>query len=276
MLVTRIATALVLVPLAVLGILFLPTFAIAFVFAVLMLMGAWEWGAFVGLTRTPRLLFVLATAVAMACVAGLRSRATPVGIETVAIGLACLWWLAAVGWIVRFPDGWAETIGRPAITLVIGLVALVAPVAAVTYLHDSDTGAVLLVVFFFIVWAADTGAYMAGRTIGRHKLVPRVSPGKTREGAIGGIVAAIVFAGIGGWVLGYTGTRLAGFMVLGGWVAAISIVGDLGISMFKRHAGLKDSGTLFPGHGGVLDRLDSVLAAAPWFVAGLHCLPSQF
>ncbi|MBS63039.1 MAG: hypothetical protein CMN27_08815 [Salinisphaera sp.] len=164
--------------------------------------------------------------------------------------------------------------GRTDIGTATGLLTLVAAVAAVTYLHQSDQGALLLLAFFFLVWAADTGAYIAGRTFGRHKLAPAVSPGKTREGAVGGVVAAMVFAGLGAWVLGFGEARLVGFVLLGAWVAVISIVGDLTISMFKRHAGIKDSGTLFPGHGGVLDRLDSVLAAAPWFVAGLHWLPS--
>jgi len=273
MLITRIITALILVPFVVLGILFLPTLAIGGVFAALMLLGAWEWGAFVQLTGYGRPGFVILVGACMALIAGVRSEMIPVGAENLIIGLACLWWLAAIGWIVRFPHGWDATIGRRDVSLFIGIVSLVAPVAAVTYLHQSDAGAILLLTFFFIIWAADTGAYMAGRLLGREKLVPRVSPGKTRAGAVGGMIAAVVFAGLGGWILGFDGVRLFAFMLLGGWIAMISIVGDLTISMFKRHAGLKDSGTLFPGHGGVLDRLDSVLAAAPWFVLGLHWLP---
>ncbi len=275
MLATRIATALILVPLAVLGILFLPTAAIGAVFAALMLLGAWEWGAFFDLAHQARLSFVAAVALCIALVAAVRAQMIPVGAENFVICLACLWWLVAIVWIVRFPAGWAQTVGRREIGLLVGVVALVAPVAALTYLHQSDAGAALLLTFFFVVWAADTGAYMAGRLAGRHKLAPRVSPGKTSEGAIGGVAAAVLFAALGGWLLGYDGTRMLAFMLLGAWVAVISIVGDLTISMFKRHAGLKDSGTLFPGHGGVLDRLDSVLAAAPWFVLGLHFLPSQ-
>lgn len=270
MLFTRVLTALILVPLVVLGILFLPTLVIGTIFAALMLLGAWEWGAFVQLAGYRRKGFVVLVGACMALIAGVRSEMIPIGAENLIIGLACLWWLAAVVWIVRFPRGWPETIGRRDVGLLIGIISLVAPVAAVTYLHQSEAGAILLLTFFFIIWAADTGAYMAGRLLGHTKLVPHVSPGKTRAGAVGGVVAGIVFAGLGGWVLGFTGAHLMAFMVLGGWIAVISIVGDLTISMFKRHAGLKDSGTLFPGHGGVLDRLDSVLAGAPWFVLGLH------
>ncbi|GAB3683410.1 phosphatidate cytidylyltransferase [Salinisphaera aquimarina] len=276
MLITRVVTALALVPLVVLGILFLPTVAIALIFAALMLLGAWEWGGLLRLAQPGRTGFVVAVAVVMGLVALLCNDNFALGAENLFIGLACLWWLAAIYWVMRFPDGWAATIGRRDIGLLVGVIALVAPVAAITYLHQSDDGALLLLTFFFLIWAADTGAYFAGRTLGRHKLAPRVSPGKTREGAVGGVVAAVLLAWVGAWVLGYDATRTLAFMFLGGWIALISIVGDLTISMFKRHAQLKDSGRLFPGHGGVLDRLDSVLAAAPWFVAGLHWLPSQF
>lgn len=276
MLLTRIATAAVLLPLAVLGILFLPTAAVALVFAALMLLGAWEWGGLLSLSTTGRALFCIVTALAMTLVALLRSASVGIGAENTVIALACTWWLIAFAWLFRYPRGWARVMGRRDVGSVVGVVALVAPVAAITYLHQSDDGALLLLIFFVVIWAADTGAYFAGRAFGRHKLAPNVSPGKTREGAIGGLALAIVVAGIGAGLLGYGGARLLAFMALGAWIAAISVVGDLTISMFKRHAHLKDSGHLFPGHGGVLDRLDSVLAAAPWFVAGLHWLPAAF
>lgn len=276
MLSTRIATAAVVVPLVVLGILYLPTLAIALVFAAFMLVGAWEWAGLLRLTSTARIVFVAVVALTLMLVAGLRSHTWMLGIENLFIGLACIWWLFAIYWISRFPDGWATIIGRLDAGVVIGVITLVAPAAAVTYLHQSDDGALLLLTFFVLVWAADTGAYFAGRALGRHKLAAQVSPGKTWEGAIGGLFTSIIIAGLGAWLLGYMPQQALAFICLGAWIAAISVVGDLTISMFKRQANLKDSGTLFPGHGGVLDRLDSVLAAAPWFVAGLHWLPAQF
>lgn len=275
MLATRIATAAVVVPIAVLGMLFLPTGAIALVFSALMLLGAWEWGGLVRLETTGRGVFVAVVAAVMGLVLLLRNAPLPVSAELFVIGLACLWWLAAIAWIVRYPQGWSSVLGRLGPGAAVGVVALVAPVAAVTYLHQSDDGVLLLLTLFVLVWTADTGAYFAGKGFGRHKLAPRVSPGKTIEGAVGGLVAAMIMGAAAAWLLGYGGGRTIAFMVLAGWVAAVSIVGDLTISMFKRHAQRKDSGTLFPGHGGVLDRLDSVLAAAPWFVAGLHWLPAQ-
>lgn len=275
MLATRIATALVLAPLVVAGALFLPTMPVTLIFAVLMLLGAWEWAGLLGLGVPGRAGYVAVFAVVAVALWFLSPVAFGPGIALVVIGLGCIWWLAAGYWLLRFPRDWDASIGRPVPGAMVGLIVLCAPLAGMHYLHASDQGPVLLLLLLVLVWGADTGAYFAGRALGRHKLAPRISPGKTQEGAVGGIVVALGVAVLGGWLLGYGGSRLLAFTVLGGWVAVISIVGDLTLSMFKRHAGLKDSGALFPGHGGVLDRLDSLIAAVPWFVAGLHWLPAS-
>jgi phosphatidate cytidylyltransferase len=125
-----------------------------------------------------------------------------------------------------------------------------------------------LLVFFLalLVCAADVGAYFAGRRFGRHKLAPRVSPGKTWEGAAGGAVVVALVAWIG--ALRFDLPVLA-MMAFGIGIATVSVIGDLTESMFKRAAALKDSGGILPGHGGMLDRLDSVTAAAPLYALGL-------
>jgi phosphatidate cytidylyltransferase len=130
---------------------------------------------------------------------------------------------------------------------------------------------------FFLIFAADTGAYFAGRRFGRRKLAPSVSPGKSVEGAIGGLMLCAVWALSGGvWVFfsGHyeAGGRLAAFVLLSLLVAVVSILGDLSESLFKRAAGVKDSGNILPGHGGILDRTDSLLAAAPLMALGLFLL----
>jgi len=127
----------------------------------------------------------------------------------------------------------------------------------------------VLLFALLIVWAADAGAYFAGKVFGRVKLAPSISPGKTWEGVFGGllIVAALAVA-----AAYWTDIRLAVLLPFCLAVAVLSIVGDLTVSMFKRTAGLKDSGTLFPGHGGILDRIDSVAAAAPLFALGVGWL----
>ena len=132
MLATRIATAAVVVPIAVLGMLFLPTGAIALVFSALMLLGAWEWGGLVRLETTGRGVFVAVVAAVMGLVLLLRNAPLPVSAELFVIGLACLWWLAAIAWIVRYPQGWSSVLGRLGPGAAVGVVALVAPVAAVT------------------------------------------------------------------------------------------------------------------------------------------------
>ncbi len=275
MLATRVATALVLAPLVVAGLLFLPTAAVVTIFSALMLLGAWEWGALLGWGYVARAGYVLLCGVVIAALGYTSPLAGSAAIVGVLVGLACLWWVAAVYWLLRFPQGWGTSIGRPGVGALLGLIVLCAPLSAVGYVHESDHGPGLLLLLFVIVWGADTGAYFTGRALGRRKLAPRISPGKTCEGAVGGVGTALFVAAAGGWLMGYDSERLTAFIILGGWVAIVSIVGDLTLSMFKRHAGLKDSGTLFPGHGGVLDRLDSLIAAAPWFMAGLHWLPAS-
>lgn len=269
MLLTRVLTAIVALPLTVAIIIYLPTWGVAGFVSLLMLLGAWEWAGLMRLTTAARGLFVVAVAICLALIGAVRTQTGLAAPDQIFVGLACLFWLVAIGLVARYPVYWAATLGRRLLAGLTGCVVLSAPVAAVAYIHQADGGPFLILWLCVIVWAADTGAYAAGRTLGRHKLCPRVSPGKTIEGAVGGMLLAMVVAGVGAFLLGGTPGRILGFIILGAWIATISIVGDLTISMFKRSAGVKDSGHLFPGHGGVLDRMDSMTAAAPWFVVGL-------
>jgi phosphatidate cytidylyltransferase len=137
----------------------------------------------------------------------------------------------------------------------------------VSILQIPGQGPGLLLLGLAMIWSADIGAYFAGHRWGRLKLAPQVSPGKTLEGVVGGLLGTVLTAGVGGSLLGLP---LAAMLPLGLCVAAISVVGDLTESMFKRSVGIKDSGTLFPGHGGVLDRIDSIAAAMPLFALALQ------
>jgi phosphatidate cytidylyltransferase len=134
---------------------------------------------------------------------------------------------------------------------------------------EGGNGEELFLFLLVLVWAADIGAFFAGRRFGRVKLAPKVSPNKTWEGVLGGVIAGLLAAAAGAVWFGFSPTS---FVALCAAVVLASIVGDLTESMFKRFAGLKDSGKMLPGHGGVLDRIDSVTAAVPFYVLGLGWL----
>ena len=253
----RIVTAVVLVAVLLLAFLLLPKAFGAVLIAFFVFGAAWEWSGFLGHPGSAgRLAYVVAVAMAT----GLAEVAVPgiVPISTVAAA-SMLWWAFAFVWILRYQP----PIGRLAAMVCGILVLLPAWLSLVALLYTRVDGRKLLLLALATVWAADVGAYFAGRRFGRVKLAPQVSPGKTWEGVIGGLICAALTAAAGAAVLGHP---VGPALPLGLSVAAISVVGDLTVSMFKRNAGLKDSGNLFPGHGGVLDRVDSVTAAAPLFV----------
>ena len=172
---------------------------------------------------------------------------------------ALVWWLSALLWTFAFP-----TPIPLLLRWVCGALVLVPLYAALVLLYHTDPW--LLAFALLLVWAADIGAYFAGRQFGRVKLAPAISPGKTWEGVIGGLILVVLLTlARSVWVE----TDLMVFVPFCLGVAGVSIVGDLTVSMFKRTSGVKDSGTLFPGHGGMLDRIDSLAAAAPLFALGL-------
>lgn len=256
----RILTAIVLVAVLLVIFFVLPRAAAIIAIGAFVVAGAWEWAGFFG-THTVAVRLVYAGLVA-AMISAL-TLAAPGAVPSQEILLAGFcWWLLALALVVIFPQRIPVLV-----TAVCGLLVLIpAWVAILELLRHPDAGAAFVLYALTIVWAADIGAYFFGRRLGRVKLAPRVSPGKTREGAVGGLFAAAIVAVAGAWILGLP---LLVMIPIAVSVAAISIVGDLTVSLFKRHAGLKDSGSLFPGHGGVMDRVDSVTAAMPLFVLEL-------
>lgn len=259
----RVITALVLAPFVLLAILWFPHPVTAAVLALLVAAGAWEWSAFPGFAHhSSRLAYVafIVGCLLLSWYAGVYSLASDLLLYA-----ALAWWVLALLWVALAPANVNR--GTAAIA---GLFALVPVWVALVRLHgESVWGPQLMLFLLLLVVAADIGAYFAGRAFGKHKLAPRVSPGKTWEGVAGGLVAAALMAAFGVW---WFSMDTVPFMALCIVVAIASVVGDLSESMFKRHAGLKDSGNLLPGHGGVLDRVDSVTAAAPVFVLGLERL----
>lgn len=256
----RVITAIALAAVALLVIFLLPHTAMMVVLGLLVIAGAWEWSAFPGFTtHSGRLAYVAFVALGVGAVWYL-SRS---GAELDAVLYAAiLWWFIALIWIVAVPGS-----VNGATAGIAGLFVLVPAWLALVKLHEH--GPKLMLFLLMLVVAADVGAYFSGRRFGRNKLAPRVSPGKTWEGVFGGLLGAAIVAIVGVYWLS---VPAAPFILLSLVAVVASIVGDLTESLFKRHAGVKDSGSLLPGHGGVLDRVDSVTAAAPVFLVGLERL----
>ncbi|SEP77043.1 phosphatidate cytidylyltransferase [Solimonas aquatica] len=271
MLKQRVITALVLLPILLALVFYAPT---AQLYAALGLAGlamAWEW---TGLLRwqsaAARWAYVLLAALLLAAAwhSPLKDRA----LDWLLLPVVGAWLLMPL----RF-RGFPQRAPLPgALAALAGQVMIVSTLLSIAALHALPQGSLKLLFVLFLVFAADTGAYFAGRALGRHKLAPSISPGKTVEGALGGLALCALWAATAGaHVFGLHGARILVLVALSLLVAVLSIVGDLTESMLKRAAGLKDSGKILPGHGGVLDRVDSIVAALPTMVLGLHLLQLQ-
>lgn len=270
----RLLTAAILIPLVVLAVLGLPTRYIAAVFALIVLGGAWEWAGLVGWRSLgERALYTVALAPMLFL--AYRVGAAPPG-QLAVLGAGIAWWLLAFWWVQCFQRNIALSgIDTAAVRFFSGWLVLAPCWLALIALHGRGDGGPHLVMFLLLLmWTADSGAYFVGRRFGRHRLAGRVSPGKTWEGVLGGMFAAALLAAIGAVFLDSPiGNRVL-FVLLCLLVVPVSILGDLFESLFKRRAGVKDSSALLPGHGGVLDRIDSLTAAAPFFALGLYWLDS--
>jgi phosphatidate cytidylyltransferase len=256
----RVITALILAALVLLVIFLLPHAATMAALALLVVAAAWEWSAFPRFTQHSARVFYVAFVAA--CVAATWWFGVQREEMDRLIQAALLWWVFALIWVAIAPARVNRMTAAGA-----GLLVLVPAWLALARLHAA--GPQLLLFLILLVVAADVGAYFAGRRFGRNKLAPRVSPGKTWEGVLGGFVAAALLAAVGVWWFRVDAPRFLSLCLI---VVVASIIGDLTESLFKRHAGLKDSGWLLPGHGGLLDRVDSVTAAAPVFLIGLERL----
>jgi phosphatidate cytidylyltransferase len=270
MLFQRFLTALILAPLAIAIVLWPPTGIFALLCAGAFLAAWWEWAQLSGLrSRAASIGLLLAATVVFALLWwGHAGVAMPL---VLLLGVA--WWLAACTWLRRFTFAAAPTNENLALKLLAGALNIFPAWVALVAIHDREPhGHWWTLLALLIVWSADIGAYFSGRTFGKRKLAPQISPGKTWAGAYGALAAGTLTAIIGGWLLDVRGGLLLGLALLACLTVAASIVGDLIESLMKRHAKVKDSGSIFPGHGGLLDRLDSVFAALPVFAAGLWLL----
>lgn len=270
MLKTRILTAVILIPLVLAALFGLDTWAWGAVTLVIVGIGAAEWTRLAAFGRGAALLFVAATVVAGAGLlwlpaAGLGAgQGWPEPLVLAVCGTATLFWLSVVpAWLYR---GWHVT-SRAALALV-GWLVLISTWFAIVQIQARSPG--MLLALMAIVWIADTAAYFAGRRFGKHKLAPSISPGKTWEGVYGALIAVgtyalalLALAARNGYAQVLSAGAIVAWVVLVLLLAALSISGDLFESLLKRQRGVKDSGSVLPGHGGVLDRIDALTAAMP-------------
>ncbi len=259
----RVTTAVVLVAVLLAVVLWLPPAGTVVALTLVVLAGAWEWSAFLRVQGIAvRSLYVLLIAALLPL--AWHITATAVGRDIV-LRVTLVWWIIALAWVTLAPrvvSSWSAAVA--------GVLALVPAWLALARLRlDFERGAQWLLFALILVWVADIGAFFVGRRFGRTRLAPHVSPGKTWEGVVGGTVASALVAVLGSAYFNQPPLR---FVPLCLAVVAFSIIGDLTESLLKRFAGMKDSGSLFPGHGGVMDRIDSVTGAAPILFLGLLVL----
>ena len=279
----RIITAIIIAPIALAGVFLLPPAEFSIFVGMVVVVSAWEWANLGWLQGVARyvyagfcaLLLVVAWFVPTMSTASLSTASL-----SIVLSVNLIWWLLALALVIAYPyllnrraadvvTGEADRVIPGPIILIIGLLVLVPAWMIMVALKARPDGHYLICLLFFLIWGADIGAYFVGRALGRRKLAPRVSPGKSWAGLIGGVTVSVLLGALMTIWRGEPGLGsadgLVWLMVCGG-VAMVSVLGDLAISLFKRNRGIKDASNLLPGHGGFLDRIDSLLAAGPVFV----------
>lgn len=267
----RILTAVILIPLFLLLLFKLPPTWFALLTGAVVLWSGWEWSALMGIKKTwkkciyPVILF---------CVLYISLK---LYIPNVIIA-SLIWWLLSLVLIVLYPKA-SDTWGQSYLVRgLMGFMVLIPCWLAVNFIRNiQDNGIEILLFLFILIWGADISAYFAGRWWGKHKLAPSVSPGKTWQGLIGAVVTTLVITLAVLFKIDDKPSLLwVGFCLVTVLTVLFSVVGDLFESMLKRKVNLKDSGHLLPGHGGILDRIDSLTAAAPVFLCGVFFLQKIF
>lgn len=267
----RLITASLIVTLFLCSLFLLPTLGLAIFATLAVLIGAWEWSNLSGFKqRSLRIAYSVITLLLMAVAAAYTHVLDVMAINEQALKnillLTGTWWAIALLWVQGYPTSSALW-GNTWVRAVIGWLVLVPSWLALIYLYQTNQGPWLILLAVSVVIVADTGAYFFGRAFGRRKLAADVSPGKSWEGVFGGILCCLLLSVVLAWWTSFDNWLTILVVVIP--TALVSVLGDLFESMMKRHRGIKDSGTILPGHGGVLDRLDSLTAAVPVFALAI-------
>ncbi len=277
MLKLRIITALVLGPLIIWSVLVFSHRAIAIEMAAILCIGAWEWARLAGINnQIGRITFALLMGLVFAAITLLIHQNH--SFQLTGLYLAAVFWLFALIMVIYFNRAAIVPLDRNSTyaklgTLIVGMGILAGSFVSIVALHRApEYGAIYILVLLILIWVADSAAYFAGKAFGKNKLALNVSPGKSWEGVIGGMIGTMIAAYLSALYLEIESSLIIKFILIALLAISFSIVGDLTESLFKRRAGIKDSSQILPGHGGIMDRIDSLTAAAPIFVLGLTIL----
>lgn len=266
MLKQRIITGLILAPLVLCGVFLLQPVHFSWFFAFILAVAAWEWANLSSLiTGVVRVTYAL-------LVAALIFTVMPFISVTWVLTISVMWWLIATLLVLTYPES-SKYWSNSWVSALLGFVVILPMWKALVFIREANFTPIesfnslyLILYILLLVWAADVGAYFSGKAWGNSKLAPKVSPGKSWAGAWGGVTATLILGSVASYLMELSLLMSLQFLVITAITAMVSIIGDLTESMFKRTRGIKDSSSLLPGHGGVLDRIDSLLAAIPVFV----------
>lgn len=263
----RLLTAFLMGPLILWAIYALPEHLFSLFALILVSLGAWEWSVFAALNKpVQRSLFIVANILLFVAVLFFQNN----NLNMVIITSSLLWWIVCIPLLVSFPFKENNIVNSRAIKILVGMILLLATLVSMVLIRNNPIyGPEFLLYLILLIWFADSGAYFAGRALGKNKLIPNVSPGKTWEGVAGALVITLIVALVSINILGIPSSHSSAFIVVTFVTVIYSIVGDLSESMFKRMENIKDSGHILPGHGGILDRIDSLMSGLPVFFAGL-------
>ena len=268
MLKQRVITALLLLPLVMAAIFLVPASWFLLLLGLVLVGGSWEYARLAGVSSYPTgYLLVLVQAVILTALTLYQSY-WYINISLY-LGACCVTWLFLFVRLALYRTDTQLNNSYRGISVATAIASITTGWFALGWIRIQPEGSWLILLLLLIVWAADTGAYFSGKTYGKKKLAPHISPGKTLAGLYGGLVAAPVIALLAAYLMPVEPIEPIRLVLLSMVTALVSVGGDLMISLHKRTSGHKDSGNLLPGHGGILDRIDSLLAAAPFFALGL-------
>lgn len=258
----RLLTAVVLIPVVVWLVMYSPASVFISVLSVIVLIAGYEWGVLSGLkSKLPQYALALTVLLFAHGLTFLN--------EIILYGLfyaSLIFWLVIIVLIIAKPQFLLDIKVKHSLMLILGLLVIGLTFVSLYQIRlGFAQGPNLLMYLLLLIWIADSGAYFAGRAFGKHKLSPLISPGKSLEGVVGGLVACLLFSLLAINYLSIENNVI--FIMMSVFIAVVSVFGDLFESIMKRRANVKDSGSILPGHGGILDRIDSLIAAAPVFIA---------